>query len=287
MKRAAGSFIPLITFLCAVVLYLSMLPLATVERPLYEQLFALPPHILKIASPQFKEVAADIAFLNALTYLGDARTQPDTHRYLPQQYEWVHNTLKNAVALDPYFLDPYYLMNSALIWDRYKLEEVNELIAKGADTRTWDSLLPFYAGFNYYYFLDNGDKSFLYLKEASKRQGGNPFYDSFASRVAYKANKIELAVAYMEEQIRQAELEGRSHTVEPNRKRLDALKGIRQIEVAVESYRKLFGKLPKTVGELSSRGLLPSVPSDPYGGSFYISGDGSVKTTSDMISGKK
>ena len=78
------------------------------------------------------------------------------------------------MALDPYFLDPYNLMNSALIWDRYKLSEVNDLIAKGADVRTWDSP-AFFAGFNYYYFLNNSDRSFSYLKEASRRSGGNPF----------------------------------------------------------------------------------------------------------------
>jgi hypothetical protein len=285
--RRAGSFIPLITCLCAVVLYLVMLPLATVEQPRYEQLFTLPPNVLKIASPQFKEVAADIAFLNALTYLGTARTQPDTHRFLPQQYEWVHNNLKNAVALDPYFLDPYYLMNSALIWDRYKLAEVNELIAKGSDLITWDYSLPFFAGFNYYYFLDNNDKSFTYLKVASKRSGGNPFYDSLASRVAYQGNKTEFAIAYLEQQIYQAEKEGHGSSVASLVSRLHLLKGIRQIEVAVDAYRKLYGKLPGSVNELLSRKLLDSIPEEPNGGSFYLDQDGRVYSTRDLKKNKK
>ena len=51
------------------------------------------------------------------------------------------------MTLDPYFMDPYYLMNSALIWDRYKLDEVNGLIAKGADTRIWDRFTAFFCRF--------------------------------------------------------------------------------------------------------------------------------------------
>ena len=281
--RWTGNVIPLLTFFCATVFYLTMLPLATVERPRYEQLFSLPPHVLRIVTPQFKEVAADIAFLNALTYLGGIRTQPGTDRYLPQQYEWVYNTLKNASALDPHFLDPYYLMNSALIWDRYKIEEVNELIATGADIRTWDSYLPFLAGFNYYYFLDNNDKSFTCLKEASRRSGGNSFYDSLASRVAHEGNRTEFAIAYLQQQIYQLEQNGESGSAESLARRLQVLQGIRKIEVAVEAYRKLYSKLPDSISQLVSLKLLDSIPKEPNGGSYYLDPDGRVKSTKDLL----
>lgn len=276
--RRLLTYIPWVFFLFGTLLYLLVMPHAVTERERHEQLFALPPQFLKLMSFQFKESVADISFLNALVFLGGTLTQSDTHQYLPQQYEWVHNTLKNSAALDPYFLDPYNLMNSALIWDRYKLDEVNNLIALGADTRDWDSLLPYYAGFNYYYFLDNPDKSFTYLTMASKRSNGNPFYVSLASRVAYKANKSELAIAYLEEQIYRAGQEGWGDKVDPLKARLDVLKGIRQIEVALESYRKLFGKLPGSVNELKAVGILPSIPVIPFGGKFFIDDKGRVRT---------
>ncbi|SKA25210.1 hypothetical protein SAMN02745119_03369 [Trichlorobacter thiogenes] len=277
--RRLTSLIPWFTALCGTALYLYALPLATVKKSQQEQLFTIPANFLRVVSGQFKELSADVSFLNALTWLGEVKTQPDTHRYRPEQYEWLHNTLKNSVALDPYFLDPYYLMNSALIWDRYKLAEVNGLIAKGADTRSWDSMLAFFAGFNYYYFLDDNDKSFSYLKEASKRSGGNPFYDSLAARVAYKANKIELAIMYLEQQIHELELQGLQNQAASLQRRLDLLKGIHQIELAVESYRKLFGKLPADIHELVKLGALVSIPKEPNGGSFYIDSSGRVKST--------
>lgn len=280
--RQTKAFIPWIVLEIAVAVYLTVLPLAAVQRPQHEQLFTLPPKVLRVMSFQFKEAAGDIAFLNALVYLGGTHTQSDTHRYLPEQYEWVYNTLKNSAALDPFFMDPYYLMNSALIWDRYKLAEVNDLIAKGADTRNWDHLLAYYAGFNYYYFLDNGDKSFRYLTEASKRSGGNPFYDSLASMVAYKANKTELAISYLEEQIRQSGQEARGHIVEPLKLRLDVLKGVRQIEVAVESYRKLFGKNPASVDELVKVGLLAAIQANPLVGTYNIDTNGRVRPDKGM-----
>ena len=280
--RRATSVIPWCVLAFAVVLYLSVLPLAAVKRQQYEQLFVLPTGVLRVMSFQFKEVAADISFLNALVFFGGTKTQPDTHKYLPEQYEWMYNNLKNSAALDPYFLDPYYLMNAILIWDRYKLDEVNGLIAKGADTRTWDALLPFFAGFNYYYFLNDGEMSFYYLKQASKRSGGNPFYDSLASRVAYKADKTELAIMYLEEQIREAELKGLKASVSNLERRLELLKGIRQIEVAVEAYQKLFNRPPASIDELTKLGLLTTIPKEPNGGRYYLDPDGKVRSTKDL-----
>jgi len=280
--RWYAQLVPWFSALCGVLLYLYALPLAVVAKPQHEQLFALPANVLRVVSGQFKEVSADVLFLNALTWLGDARTQPDTGRFLTQQYEWLYNTLNNSVTLDPYFLDPYYLMNAYLVWDRYKLNEITSLIAKGADTRSWDHLLPFFAGINYYYFLDDNDKSFYYLKQASKRSGVNPFYDSLASRVAYKANKTELAIMYLEEQIREAELKGLKASVAHLERRLELLKGIRQIEVAVEAYQKLFKRPPASIDELTKLRLLAAIPKEPNGGSYYLDPDGRVRSTKDL-----
>lgn len=285
--RWVVNYIPWISGLCGVCLYLIVLPLSSMEHSRQEQYFALPPKVLRVVSLQFKGIAADMAFLNALTYAGGIKTQPDTNRFLPEQYEWIYINLKNAVELDPYFRDPNYLMNSALIWDRYKLVEVNELIAKGADNCGWDYFIPFYAGFNYYYFLDENDKSFAYLKEASRRAKNLPFLDSLASRVAYKANKTEVAIAYLEQQIYRAEQDGENRSVETLIRRLQVLQGIRKIEVAVEAYRKKYNKQPESLRDLLSQKLLDSIPIEPNGGSFYLDTVGRPHSTIDLKETRK
>jgi len=279
--RRLTNFVPCFFALCGTALYFYALPMVTVKKTQHEQLFALPANVLRIVSIQFKELSADMLFLNALTWLGGAKPQQATRRYLPEQYEWLHNTLKNSVTLDPYFMDPYYLMNSALVWDRYKIEEVLPVMANGADIRTWDQLLPFFVGFNYYYFLSNGEQSIYYLNVASKRSGGNPFYDTLAARIAYKVNKTELGIAYLEQQIHQAELEGRLYSVEPLKSRLEVLKGIRKIELAVESYQNLFSRVPQDINELVKLRMLDSVPQDDLGGHYYLDDQGRVKSTND------
>jgi hypothetical protein len=272
---------PWITAVCGVLLCLVTLPYAEQTKQRHEQLFTLPPQLLRVVSGQFRQVSADISFLNALTFIGGTATQKDTHRYLPEQYEWIYKTLQNAVTLDPYFMDPYFLMNSALIWDWYKLEEVNNLLARGADSRINDALLAFFAGFNYYYFLNDADKSVQYLKLASKRSG-NTFYDTMAARIAYKMNKTELGIAYLEQQIQMAELEGSLYSLEPLKKRLEVLQGIRKIELAVEAYHKLFARYPAQIDELIKLKMLDAIPKDDLGGVYYLDDQGRVRSTKDM-----
>ena len=275
-------FAPWLFAICGSILYITMLPRAVQTQQRHEHLFTLPPQLLRVLTGQFSQVAADVSFLNALTYLGGTSTQKDTHRYLPEQYEWIHRTLQNSVSLDPHFMDPYYLMNSALIWDRYKLNEVNALIASGADHRSNDAILAFFAGFNYYYFLNDAEKSVQYLKLASKRSGGNSFYDTLAARIAYKMNKTELGIAYLEQQIHQAELEGSMYSIEPLKNRLEVLKGIRKIELAVEAYYKLFARYPAQIDELIKLKMLDAIPKDDLGGEYYLDDQGRVRSTKDV-----
>lgn len=274
--------VPSISALFGSILYILVMPHAVQVRPQHEQLFTIPVNLLRVVSGQFGGLAADASFLNAHTYLGAARTQKGTGRYLPEQYAWIHQSLKNSVELDPYFMDPYYLMNSALVWDRYNLDDVLAVMAKGADLRAWDAMLPFFVGFNYYYFLNKGDLSVEYLRLASKRSGGNPFYDTLAARIAYKANKTELGIAYLEQQINQAELEGSLHSIDPLKRRLEVLKGIRKIELAVESYQKLFSKLPGSIEELVRLGMLDQIPKDDLGGVYILDEQGRVRSTKDI-----
>jgi hypothetical protein len=271
-----------ICFFLSVACYLFVLPLAATDRKSNEHLFTLPPRVLRLVSFQFKEVFADIYFLNALTFIGGTRTRSDTKLYTTEQYAWIYGSLANSAALDPFFIDPYNLMNSALVWDKYEIAEVNGLIAKGAETRYWDHLLAYFAGFNYYYFLNDGDNSFKYLKVASARSGGNPFYDSLAARVAYKSNKTDVAILYLEHQIRQAEAEGKIYTVKPLFNRLNVLKGIRQVEVGVEAYKKTFGKVPSSITELVTLKFVDTIPVEPNGGSYFLDPDGIVKSTKEL-----
>src|SRR5450631_444925 len=93
--------------------------------------FVLPTTLLKITSLEFKGLAADWYFLNALTYYGGTLKRDERPRVKDGEWRWLIGTLNASAELDPYFFDPYYLANS-FTWDSHLVKEINTLLAKGS-----------------------------------------------------------------------------------------------------------------------------------------------------------
>ncbi len=61
-------------------------------------------------------------------------------------------------------MDAYYFAQAVLVWDVGQVRLANELLEYGMRYRTWDYLLPFFAGFNYSYFLKDNEKAAQYYR---------------------------------------------------------------------------------------------------------------------------
>jgi hypothetical protein len=100
-----------------------------------------------------------------------------------------------------------------------------------------------------------------------------------AARLASKSGTTEVAIGFL------AQLAARTEdrkTREEIQRRADALRGIAVLEQAVARHRAAFGAVPPDLRALVDRGVLPVLPVDPYGGTYYITPDGTVWTTSDL-----
>ncbi len=287
MKRLLQLICPLLLVLILLLAHNLATQMQKQLRKTSDILYTPPADFLKISSLGNKGLFSDYLFLKVYTFYGGTLNRNSKPRIRNEEWEWMINVLHNATELDPFFLDPYYFANAFLVWEAGMVKESNLLLEKGSRKREWDQLLPFYVGFNCYYFLNDGLKAFRFLSEASRRSGGNQLYESLAARAAYNADKTEFAISYLEDRIRDAELHGRKAGVADIAKRLESMKAMREIELAAESYRKVFGRRPADIAELLEKKMLGSMPSDPYGGFFYMDSNGRVRTTSDMRSVKK
>jgi len=241
----------------------------------------LPAAVLKITSLEHDGVTADFLYLRGLvfygsTYEGEGKTQRAVKGW---EYTWLYHTLKAATDLDPYFLDPYFFANSVLVWDAGRVREANALLEKGSHYRDWDYWLPFYLGFNYYYFLNDNVKASASLMEASKRPGAGSFIPFFAARIAYKGNRTENAIIFLEGVLKTTKDESMRKDYET---RLETFKRILFLEKGVVVYQKKVGKTPENLNALVEQQIIGRIPEDPYGGKFYIDKDGSIKTTSEL-----
>jgi hypothetical protein len=238
--------------------------------------FVLPSPMMKIASLEYQGLASDILFLKSMIFMGGTFERKERPRVKEWEWKWLINVLDNATDLDPYFFDPYFFANAFLPWDAGMTEDANKLLEKGSRYRDWDWMPPFFIGFNYFYFLQDDSRAAEFLMEASRRPGGDPMLASIASRLAFKENRTETAIYFLEQTARNTEDKNLKYRFET---RIKALRSVLLLEQAVSAYKKKFGKTPSTVDDLVNRKILVRLPVDPYGGTYYIAQDGRIKST--------
>lgn len=192
------------------------------------------------------------------------------------EWNWYTKILDTSTELDPYFLDPYLYANAFLPWESGKVEEANRLLERGSRYREWDWMLPFFIGFNDFFFLHKDAEAAPFFMEASRRPGGDPMLASIAARLAFKENRTETAIFFLEETVRTTDDQSLKMLYET---RIQALRSIALLEKGVDLYKKKFGRLPSTVDELVRRNIINELPVDPYGGTYSLAQDGKVRST--------
>lgn len=250
------------------------------NKPFVEKMGYIPqPEVLTFATADQKQFTAAALIIKALVYFGGNVDKSVTKRiHIPVDYTGMRSYFEAAVKLDPYNMDVYYFVQAVLVWDMKQVKPANELLEYGMEYRDWDFHLPFFAGFNYGYFLHDYPKAAKYFKKVAELTG-NPLSINLASRYMYESGQTDLAIAYLTTMEKGATNEALKKTFHI---RLEALKSVKVLESARKSYKDKYGNFPKSVDMMLKKGVLKDIPTDPYGGSFYLDENGQVRTTSNF-----
>lgn len=237
--------------------------------------YVIPSRFSRVLALGNQGVLSDFLFLKAATFFGG---RSGSAKPLSQDdWQYFIQTLDVVTDLDPYFLDPYFLAEGLLAWDAGLPEEANKLLKKGAKHRTDDWRLPFFIGFNYFYFLGNHVDAADYIMAAAQLPHSPDYLQTLAARLAYYGGKSKTALLFLQQMIVEAD-----DPLLRNRlaKRLLALERAVQIEEALEQFKKQEQRMPTAMVELVERGYLEALPDDPYGGKWGILENGRVFSTS-------
>lgn len=240
--------------------------------------FILPSPLLNIIALEFDGLVSDYLFLDAIVFYGGTMSRAERPRVKEWEWQWFDKVLSASTDLDPYFLDPYIVGNAIFTWEGGMIREANTLLEKGIQSRTWDWMLPFFAGFNYFYFLQENEKAAELLMEASRRPNGDPMLASIASKLAFKEKKTETSIQFLEEMLQRTDDE---LTRQRFMTRIEALRGILLLEQAVAQYQKRYHVKPHSIELLVAKSIIQKVPQDPYGGQFYLDSSGVVRSTTE------
>jgi len=248
------------------------------HKPVEEKLGYLPSiNVLRYASADHKELMGASLVMKVIMYYGGViEKQQNKVMVQPPDYQRMSGILHGAVKLDPCNMDAYYMAQSFLTWEVKQYKLANDLLDYGMKYRSWDWMLPFFAGFNSAYFMKDSKKASEYYKRAGELSG-DPLYFSLAGRYMQEAGQTDLAIAYLVAIVKGE----RNQAVRKNyQTRLAAFKEVRRVELARDRFKAARGVLPATVEQLTQGGFLAPPPVDPYGGTFFLEPDGKVSTTS-------
>jgi len=238
--------------------------------------FVANPYVMRFISADHKETIAALLAIKSLIYYGTLVEEQRRNNKIPVDYDGLFQLLFTATRLDPYNTDTYYFSQSILAWKSGFARQVVRLLDYGMGFRTWDWMLPFWAGFDSVNFFKNYHAAAEYYAKAGELSNANIF-SRLSARYLYESNQTSHAIAYLETMIKGARKPSIRKTLEL---RLLAFKQVEKIEKAINSFKIHEKKSPANLDELIRLKYLKTLPTDPYGGEFYLDENGKPRTTS-------
>jgi hypothetical protein len=251
------------------------------NRPIAIKLGYMPEaKIIKTVVGDQRYLVAELSVLKVMLYYGSLVEKIMNKIVIPPENYNMYKTLEAAVVLDPYNMDAYYFAQAAFTWEVGRAKDVNAMLKYGMKYRTWDYLLPYYAGFNAAYFLHDYKTGALYMKRAAELSG-NSLFTTLAARYFYEAGENKLGILFLDTMTKDAKDEKIKKVYKLREK---ALLAVQFLENAVTKFQRKYRKPPKDLKDLIASGIIPKLPEDPYGGRFYLDPTGKIRSTSKFAS---
>ena len=219
--------------------------------------------ILKPAVLGYRHVVADLLWLRMVQVLGERTVTP-------RAYEWVYHALDVVTTLDPHYAYAYQVGGIVLTELARRPELSTRLLQKGVANNPASWQLPFYLGYNYYFFLDEPRLAAEAMAQAGRASGHPPFVPLLATRMYAEAGDPSVGLEFLAAIWRQTEDPQVRESLESRMKLLTIERDLGLLERAIVHYRRRYGRLPAAPGDLVARGLLPALPQEPFGGIYQL-----------------
>lgn len=229
-----------------------------------EQLRALPPaKYLKPGLLGYHHLGADLLWLRLVQIVGKRSNTG-------QEYEWLYHALDVITDMDPQYDYAYQVGGIVLTHLANRVDLSNKLLMKGLEPNPAVWQIPFYIGFNYYFYLHDPGNAADYIARASRIPGPPPFMALMATQLYAEAGNPETALNFLMA-IRSQAPEGEiKEQLETRIMEVTIERDIRALEEGVSSYREREGHLPHTLRDLLRAGDISALPPEPFGGEYRL-----------------
>ena len=244
------------------------------SRPKLQQLTYLPSgDYLRVASLGFRELAADILWLQAIQMIGEQKLSEDDGL-------WLYHALDRITTLDPKFVRAYEAGSHALCILVVLPEESNRLLEKGIKHNPLEWKLPFLLGINYYFELGDDEKAAAAMARASSLPGAPESLVRLAAKLFVSARSPQQAVELLAKVYEETSDENVRRTLEVRLKESIVERDLQILEQAIGRYQSNYSRRPERLESLVGPGLLRELPKEPFGGRYlYEPTTGTVRSS--------
>lgn len=229
-------------------------------------LFIPPASVLKVVALGYDQLASDFYWLRAIQYFGEGANAKENYR-------WLYPIMNLVTDMDPQFAYAYKFAGVTIPYDASSAEKANQLLEKGVESvpKVWQ--IPFYIGFNSFFYIRDYEKAAKYISRASKLPGAPPFLAGLASRLYAQARRPDMAIEFLVEMYNSVDDDLLRKELEKRIKEVVVERDIILLTAAVEKYVQLKGRYPASLSELVAAGIVNRLPAEPFGGRYYFNAD--------------
>ena len=268
-KRVVHTLAVVIPLIAALILFIYIIQHQIVgykgREQKIEEFMTLPKgEYLKPAVLGYDQLVGDIIWLRAIQVIGeDTVTQ--------KGYDWLYHALDVVTTLDPKFAYAYQLGGVTLSVLGKVPEKSNALLLKGMKENPDVWQIPFYIGFNNFFYLNDYKTAAEYMAKASGLPGHPEYLPKLAARLYVQAGNPDTALEFLSRMYRETKDEKVRASLEYRIKEVIVERDVKFLEDAIRRYREAFKVYPDSIGKLVEKGVIPAIPREPFGGQYYFS----------------
>ena len=258
-----------------ITLQVSLKPWQETDKKLQRLLYLPDGEYLKIASLGYRELIADLLWIQSIQVMGEKKVSESSGR-------WLYRALDIITTLDPKFVRAYEGGGLALTTLVVLPEESNQLMMKGMRHNPTEWKLPFLIGINYYYELYDDGKAAEYMAQAARLPGAPSSLGTLAANLYVSAHSPQEAVNLLTALYEQTTDESAKKLLEIRLKIVMTERDLSLLEQAIDRYKKQTGQHPPRLEALVGAGLLPALPVEPSGGRYLYDARTGAVSSSEM-----
>ena len=244
------------------------------SKPKLQQLTYLPSgDYLRVAALGYRELAADLLWLQAIQVMGERKLSEETGH-------WLYHLLDRITTLDPKFVRAYEAGSHALCILVLLPEESNRLLEKGMQHNPQEWKLPFLLGINYYFEFGDDEKAAEAMALASHLPGAPESLARLAAKLFVSAKSPQQAVELLAKVYEETSDENVRKMLEIRLKESIVERDLQILEQAISRFQANHSRRPERLENLVEPGMLRELPMEPFGGRYlYEPATGIVRSS--------